>query len=90
LETEISKGVNVAEKNVVPYITALATTGGLGSGTNVAFLGNVAAGNHSEVYHPDGLVMWPAELLEFIQQTQNVVMTITISGKVWLFSTQPA
>lgn len=90
LETEISKGANVAEKNVTPYISAVSLTGGLGTGTAIAFLGNVAAGSTPEIYRPEGLVIWPAELLELIQQTQNVVMTVTISGRVWIFSSQPA
>jgi hypothetical protein len=76
----------ISEKVVVAAVGTLATTGGLGTGTAVAFLANVAAGNPPDVYRPEGMVLWPRELVELIQQTVNVVMTLTVSGRAWTFT----
>lgn len=74
-------------KSVVPYIASVGTNaGGAPTIECQTFLGNVAAGNTPDVWKPDGLVLWPGEELNLLQQTANVVMTVTVSGKVWLFN----
>lgn len=74
-------------KSFVIQIGALGGTAVFGAAAaRPAYLGNVAVGSPSEVWQPDGYVLWPGEVLQVIQVTQNVSMTVTLVGKLWTFS----
>lgn len=50
-----------------------------------ATLANITVGNPPDVLRPDALVLFPQEFLYLFQVTVNVVLTATLSGKVWTF-----
>lgn len=75
----------IKEKNVVQQVGYIDAAGSV-SPDWTAFLANVAAGSPPDIYQPDGLVLWPGEILDLFQVTQNQIMTVTVSGKVWFFT----
>lgn len=86
------QGGVVLFKNSMVQVSGLATVGPYGAppASRMGFMGNVAVGSPSEVYNPDGLVLWPGEMMVAVQVTALKTMTLTVSGRVWLFTRKEA
>jgi hypothetical protein len=90
LEKPTSATINASTKNFFQGITSEGITNNgdtfAAVAANFAFLVNVAAGSPPDVWQPDGIVLWPGEIIHLFQITQNVAMTVTLSGKYWTFA----